>query len=85
MVAGDEDVYKPNPELFRRAAAYLGVSPDACVFVGDHPVNDMEAAAAAGMHPVFMQAIADAFPPPDGVPVVGSMAELLALLSEKEC
>lgn len=81
VISGDEDVHKPDPEIFRRAAARIGVSPAHCIFVGDHPVNDIEGAAAAGMHPVFMQA-SGRFAPPDGVPVIRSMDELLARLPE---
>jgi putative hydrolase of the HAD superfamily len=83
LVSGDEGVRKPDPELFRRAAARLGVDPARCVFVGDHPVNDMEGAAAAGMRPVFMAA-GGVFPPPEGVERVSCMAELVALLEGGE-
>lgn len=76
VVSGDEGVHKPNPELFRRAAMRLGLPPARCIYVGDHPINDMQGAREAGMHTVFMQA-SGSFPPPPAVPVVGSMAELL--------
>ncbi len=81
VISGDEDVHKPDPEIFRRAAARIGVAPARCIFVGDHPVNDIEGAGAAGMRPVFMQA-SGRFAPPDGVPVIRSMDELLARLPE---
>lgn len=79
VVSGDEKVHKPDPELFRRAAMRLGVACENCVFVGDHPVNDIEGAVAAGMQPVFMQA-SGKFPPPADVPLVHTMAELLKYL-----
>lgn len=79
VVSGDERIHKPDPELFRRAAARLGVACSRCVFVGDHPVNDIEGAVAAGMRPVFIQA-SGKFPHPAGVPLVRSMAELVEWL-----
>jgi HAD superfamily hydrolase (TIGR01509 family) len=40
-------VRKPDPEVFRRAAAQLGLTPAACVVVDDHPAN-LRGARAAG-------------------------------------
>jgi putative hydrolase of the HAD superfamily len=81
VVSGDEGVHKPDPELFRRTAARLGLPPEACVYVGDHPVNDMEGAKAAGMTGIFMQASGH-FLPPAGVPVVHNMAELVEMVTK---
>ena len=81
VVSGDEGVHKPDPELFRRTATRLGLPPEACVYVGDHPVNDMEGAKAAGMTPVFMQASGH-FAPPADLPVVHNMAELLETVTK---
>lgn len=55
IAAGDELVQKPDPLLFRRAAARLGLPAAACVFVGDNPIDDIEGAAAAGMRPVYLE------------------------------
>lgn len=76
VISGEEGVAKPDPEIFRRAAARLGVAPADCVFVGDHPEKDMQGAHKADMTPVFMQA-GGLYPPPDGVRVVHSMDELI--------
>jgi HAD superfamily hydrolase (TIGR01509 family) len=40
---------KPDPEIFLKAAAKIGLSPDRCVVVEDAP-NGVEAARAAGAH-----------------------------------
>ena len=40
-------VRKPDPEVFRRAAAQLGLTPAECVVVDDHPAN-LRGARAAG-------------------------------------
>lgn len=42
-MSGDEQVHKPDPEIFRRAAARLGVGCANCAYVGDHLVNDIQA------------------------------------------
>lgn len=55
IVSGDEQVHKPDPEIFRRAAARLGVGCANCAYVGDHLVNDIQGAAAAGMRPRLYQ------------------------------
>ena len=52
VLAGEENIQKPDTRIFRLAAARLGVPTTACVFVGDHPVNDLEGARAAGYTPI---------------------------------
>ena len=76
MVSGDERVHKPDPEIFCRAAARLGVACGSCVYVGDHPINDIQGAAAAGMRPVFIN-VARRDIHPDGVIEIHSLRELL--------
>ena len=53
-VSTEEGVAKPQVELFYRAAARLGLSPSQCVFVGDHPVNDIDGALQSGMKAIFL-------------------------------
>ena len=40
---------QPDPEVYRRCVASLGVEPDATLFVDDSPAN-VEGARAAGLH-----------------------------------
>lgn len=42
-------VHKPDPEIYRRAAAAIGVDPARCLHVGDSVRNDVHAAEAAGL------------------------------------
>jgi len=79
VISGEEGVAKPAPEIFRRAAARLGVAPADCIFVGDHPEKDIEGASSAGMQTRFMHACGW-FDPPSTVTVVHSMEELLQSL-----
>lgn len=41
---------KPRREIFLALAARLGLAPDKLLMVGDHPVDDVAGARAAGMH-----------------------------------
>lgn len=72
-------MHKPDAEIFRRAAARLGVACGSCLYVGDHPVNDVQGAQAAGMHPVFINAYGRSEPVPN-VPEIRSLTELLDLV-----
>jgi putative hydrolase of the HAD superfamily len=71
------DVRKPDARIFTAAAAELGLTNDQCVFVGDHPLNDVAGALAAGMSAIWF----DGFHlwPTDlalKVPVACSLAEV---------
>jgi len=45
---------KPDIRIFELAARELGVPADRCWFVGDHPVNDIQGARAAGMRAIWL-------------------------------
>jgi len=51
-----EGVEKPDPEIFRRALARLGVPAARTVFVGDIWSIDVEGSRAAGLRPILMDA-----------------------------
>ena len=48
-------VSKPNVEIFQMTAKKLGVLPEHCLYIGDHPINDVQGAENAGMHALWMQ------------------------------
>lgn len=54
VVSGDVGVHKPDPELFKITADRLNLKPEECVYVGDHPINDIQGALAAGMKAIRM-------------------------------
>ncbi len=54
VVSGDVGVHKPDPALFVYTAEKYGLKPGECVYVGDHPVNDIQGALAAGMKAIRM-------------------------------
>lgn len=54
VISGDLGKEKPDPAIFRHAAKLSGASPQEIVFVGDNPINDILAASAAGMVPIWL-------------------------------
>ncbi|MFC0189462.1 HAD family hydrolase [Fictibacillus aquaticus] len=53
LISEMEGLRKPDPLLFERAAERLNVKTSECIFVGDHPKNDVEAAKNTGMTAVW--------------------------------
>lgn len=54
VVSGDIGIYKPDRRIFDEAARRAGVQNGECLFVGDHPVNDVQGALGAGMNVIRM-------------------------------
>ena len=54
VVSEEAGVRKPDRRIFDLALNKLNVRAEETVFVGDHPVNDIQGAADAGMHTVWM-------------------------------
>lgn len=48
---------KPDPRIFQHALAQIGCAAANTLFVGDHPVNDMQGAAGAGLIPVWFKGV----------------------------
>lgn len=53
-VSGDFGVYKPDRRIFDEACRQAGVPNEECLFVGDHPINDIQGALGADMQVVRM-------------------------------
>ncbi len=85
LASGAAGHAKPDPAFFRLALERAGVSPDRAVMVGDSYQADVVGARSAGMDGVLLLRAQgkSGSPVPDapGVPVIGSLAELPALLS----
>ena len=47
-------VSKPNAGIFLETSRQLGVRPEQCLFVGDHPINDIQGAQNVGMKAILM-------------------------------
>lgn len=71
---------KPAPEPFARGLELLGLDPSEVIHVGDDPDHDVAGARAAGIAPVLIRRSGGSEPPPEGVPVIGSLGDLSLLL-----
>ena len=72
---------KPHPQIFLHTAENLGVHPSECLFIGDHPVNDIWGAQQAGMQAIWLQG----FHPEDErlqVPRIQTLQELYTYLEQ---
>lgn len=45
---------KPHPLMFEKALSYAGVQAPQAVHIGDHPVNDVQAARALGIRTIWV-------------------------------
>lgn len=54
VISGDLPFAKPDAQIFNYTAEKLGVNVDECVYVGDHPVNDIQGALDSGMNAIRM-------------------------------
>lgn len=79
VVSGDIEYRKPQPEIFQYTADKLGVKTGECIYVGDHPVNDISGALSAGMKPVRMNwGWFEGRELRGDVPVITSLSEVLS-------
>lgn len=54
VVSGDAGIHKPDAGIFQYTAGRLRLETNECVYVGDHPVNDIEGTLSAGMKAIRM-------------------------------
>lgn len=74
-----EGIAKPDPEIFRRALARLGVGAHEAIYAGDVPGVDVVGARAAGLRAVLVDP-RDDYPDREDVARVQSVVELVARL-----
>lgn len=53
LISELEGIKKPDPAIFQRALKRLNVSPNESMFVGDHPITDIQGASALGIRAVW--------------------------------
>lgn len=49
LISEWEGLKKPDPEIFYRALKKLDITASECIYVGDHPINDIKAAQSLGI------------------------------------
>jgi putative hydrolase of the HAD superfamily len=52
FISDQVGISKPNPKLYQRACAAIGLSPAEVMYVGDNPLHDVDPVNAVGMIPV---------------------------------
>lgn len=55
VISESAGVKKPNKQIFDIALQQLELTAEECVYVGDHPMNDMDGASKAGMSTIWME------------------------------
>lgn len=55
FITDEVGIGKPNPKLYARACATMGLDPQECMYVGDHPLHDVDPANKVGMITVWNQ------------------------------
>lgn len=78
-------IKKPDPHIFKVAAAELGIDTKECWYVGDHPINDISGALNAGMHAIWLRGFHD-WPDDERQPgsSVSSLSEVIDLVTQHE-
>ena len=80
LVSETEAIKKPDPEIYLRACERMSLQPEQVLFVGDHPVNDVQVPTELGMKAVWVEN--ETYQPPQRAwAVVQSVVELPALLA----
>ena len=71
---------KPDARIFELAASEIGVLPERCWFIGDHPVNDVEGSREAGMRPVWLSGFHAPIAGVEAAATVATLAQFEELL-----
>ena len=55
IVSGETPFAKPDPKIFRLMAEKLNIDTGEMMYIGDHPLNDIEGSRNAGCIPVWVK------------------------------
>ncbi len=80
--SGTEGVAKPDPEIFRRALSKVHAAPEESFYVGDLAFTDAKAAAAVGLHSVWLNRWGTGFG--DDPPEITSLLEVPLWIQQLE-
>lgn len=78
--AADVGAQKPDTAMFKRALNHAAVQPSEAVHVGDHPVDDVQGATAAGMATIWVNLLGTE-EEPDATATVTRLEELPAAVA----
>ena len=87
VISGDVGVSKPDPKPFTAFAEKIGIDPKEMMYVGDHPLNDVEGSRRVGYTPVWVKTTGTWFfddieKAPYEVDTVAELPELLAKIDK---
>ena len=54
-ISGEMGISKPDPLIFKETLKAMSMVPEETIFVGDHPINDIQGALDAKMIPVWFK------------------------------
>ncbi|MBP0047211.1 HAD family hydrolase [Marinobacterium sp. AK62] len=73
---------KPEPQMFQQALHHTGLRPEQVVHVGDHPINDVQAAREVGLWTVWVNLPGQHWPQPGNADVrVSCLSDLPAAIA----
>ncbi len=81
MVAGEINVWKPDPAVFQHALKRMGTTPEQTIYVGDNYYADIVGAQSAGLQPVLIDP-EEIFPEAE-CPVIHTLGELPGMLNHQ--
>ena len=87
IVSGETPYEKPQKEIFLMMAEKLNITPGEMMYIGDHPLNDVDGARNAGCVPVWVKTTGTwIFPeipkPPLQIETVAELPELLRKINK---
>ncbi len=82
--AADVGASKPAPDMFKAALKHCGAKPHDGIHIGDHLIDDVQGAAAVGMHMIWVNHHEESLPPGSCAPTstVASLQELPACVAD---
>jgi putative hydrolase of the HAD superfamily len=80
LAAGEVDVWKPDPWIFRYALNRLGTQPGETLYIGDNYYADVIGAQRAGLEPILVDP-SGVFPEVECT-VIHNISELCELLDQ---
>ncbi len=80
-VVGSSGVSKPDPFIFTHTVRQAGFEPNECVYIGDHPLNDIMGATRAGMTAVWLAGFHTDVTLPINAPVVQNLVDVIHALN----
>ncbi|MBE6580594.1 MAG: HAD family hydrolase [Ruminococcaceae bacterium] len=87
IISGSLPEGKPHASAYHTICRELGVLPSEAMYVGDHPINDVEGSKKAGLVAVWIPYVhpypADRLPPDHTIEKLGELPDLVARINSE--